>query len=95
MGTYTALVEVEDSDVQNVQGFASIWGEIRNDVEMQGGEMVDAYAVLGEYDFLLLFEADDPEQAMQISIGVERYGLDTQTMEVIPVDRMGELVDDI
>ena len=94
MGTYTALVDVRESDVQNAQDLATIWGEVRNDIEQQGGELLDAYAVLGEHDFLLLFEADGPEQAMQISIGVERYGLDTQTMEVIPVERMGELVDD-
>ena len=94
MGTYVALIEVREEQVQNAQDLATVWGEIREDVSDVGGELVDAYAVLGEHDFLVLFEADGVEQAMQISIGVERYGLDTQTMEVIPVERMGELVED-
>ena len=94
MGTYVALVEVRESDVQNAQDLATVWSEIRDDVSDVGGELIDAYAILGEHDFLVLFEADGAEQAMQISIGIERYGLDTQTMEAIPVDRMGELVDD-
>ena len=94
MGTYVALVEVREEQAQNAQDLATIWGEIREDVSDVGGELIDAYAVLGEHDFLVLFEADGPEQAMQVSIGVERYGLDTQTMEVIPVERMGELVED-
>ena len=94
MGTYVALVEVREEQVQNAQDLATVWGEIREDVSDVGGELIDAYAVLGAHDFLVLFEADGPEQAMQVSIGVERYGLDTQTMEVIPVERMGELVED-
>ena len=94
MGTYVALIEVREEQVQNAQDLATVWAEIREDMSDVGGELVDAYAVLGEHDFLVLFEADGPEQAMQISIGVERYGLDTQTMEVIPIERMGELVED-
>ncbi len=94
MGTYAALVEVREEQVQNAQELATVWGEIRQDVSDVGGELLDAYAVLGAHDFLVLFEAEGPEHAMQISIGVERYGLDMQTMEVIPVEQMGELVDD-
>ena len=94
MGTYVALVDVREEQIQNAQDLATVWSEIRDDVSDVGGELIDAYAVLGEHDFLVLFEADGPEHAMQISIGVERYGLDTQTMEVIPVERMGELVED-
>ena len=40
------------------------------------------------------FGVDGVERAMQPSVGVERYGLDTQTVDVIPVERMGEPVED-
>lgn len=89
-----ALVDVDETRVQNAQEFATIWGDVRNDLEEMDAELLDAYAILGERDFLALFEAEGREQAFQASVAVERYGLDTQTMELIPVDRLGELVDD-
>lgn len=94
MNTYMALVNVEGSQVQNAQELATVWGEVRTDITNVGGELIDAYAILGEHDFLVLFEANDEREAMQISIGIERYGLDTQTMEIIPVEEMGDIVED-
>lgn len=94
VSTYVALIDVNESQVQNAQDLVAIWGDIRTDVEDVGGELLDAYAVLGEHDFIALFEADDEKHAMQISIGVERYGLDTQTMEIVPVEELGDIVED-
>ncbi|MFC6836730.1 GYD domain-containing protein [Halomarina ordinaria] len=93
MGTYMALVDVRDT-VQNVQKLASVWGDVRNEIHDLDGELLDAYAVLGEHDYLVLFEAPNREQALKMSLVVERRGLDMQTMEIIPVERFGELVED-
>lgn len=93
MGTYTALIEVKESHVQNAQELAAVWGDIRSDLDAIG-ELKEAYAILGEHDFLVLFEAQDRGEALQMSLSMERYGLDTQTMELIPIDQFGELVED-
>lgn len=90
-----ALVDVNEPEIQNPQQLATIWGDIENDVANRGGELIDAYAILGERDFLVLFEAEGRNQAFQISIAIERYGLDTQTMELIPQEDLGQLVEDI
>jgi uncharacterized protein with GYD domain len=95
MPTYMALVDVVDAEVQNAQKLASIWGELRHDIADLDGELKDAYAVLGEHDFLLLFEAPDRDRALQTSLVIERRGLDMQTMEIIPVEHFGELVEDL
>ncbi|PSP99783.1 gyd domain protein [Halobacteriales archaeon QS_5_70_17] len=95
MRSYMALVDVVDAEVQNAQELASIWGGLRHEISDVGGEMRDAYAILGEHDYLLIFEAPDRDTALQISLVVERRGLDMQTMELIPVERFGELVEDI
>ncbi|MFC5970893.1 GYD domain-containing protein [Halomarina salina] len=95
MGTYMALVDVVESRVQNAQELASVWGDLRNDIADVGGEMKDAYAILGDHDFLILFEAPDHETALQISIVIERRGLDMQTHELLPVDEFGSLVQDV
>ena len=95
MRTYMALVDVVDAEVQNAQELATVWGDLRHDIEDVGGELHDAYAILGEHDFLVLFEAPERDQALQVSLLIERRGLDMQTMEIIPVDRFGELVSDM
>ena len=95
MGTYMALVDVTDETVQNVQDLATVWGDLTGDIEALGGELIDAYAILGEHDYIVIFEADGRDKAFQTSVSIERYGLDTQTMEIIPVDDLGELVQDI
>jgi uncharacterized protein with GYD domain len=95
MGTYMALVDVVEARVQNAQELASIWGDLRNDITEVGGEMQDAYAILGNHDYLILFEAPDHQTALQISIVVERRGLDMHTHELLPVEEFGALVQDV
>ena len=95
MPTYTVLADARESEFQNIQELAAIWGEIKAAIEELDGELIDAYAVLGDYDYQLTYEAPDEEAAMQIAFAIERYGLDTRTHQVIGVDRLGELVDDI
>lgn len=95
MVTYTILADVNEQEFQNPQELATVWGEIRNDVERLGGEMTEGYALLGGYDFQLTFEVEEEEDAIQIALAVERHGLDTTTMRAFSVDRLGELVDDI
>lgn len=95
MATYTILARVTDAEQQNVQDWATIWGEIKNEIQQRDGEIVSAYAVLGDYDFQFTYEAADEEAAIKIAIAVERYGLDTRTHQMIEADRFGELVDDI
>jgi uncharacterized protein with GYD domain len=90
-----ALVEVVDERIQNAQELASIWGDLRNEIADLDGEMNDAYAVLGDHDYLLLFDAPDHETALQISLVVERRGLDMHTHELLPVEEFGSLVQDI
>jgi len=95
MGTYMALVDVTDETVQNVQEVATIWSDLTGDIEQLGGELIDAYAILGKHDYLVIYEAEDRDGAFKTSVSIERYGLDTQTMEIIPVEDLGGLADDI
>jgi uncharacterized protein with GYD domain len=95
MTKYTILADVEEGNTQNLQEWVKTWGEIETDVQQLDGELLDAYAVLGDYDFQFTYEAADEETAMQIAVAIERYGLDTNTHQLIDVDRLGSLVEDI
>ncbi|RRJ33129.1 GYD domain-containing protein [Halocatena pleomorpha] len=95
MGVYMSLVTVNEARIQNVQSLATVWGDLRTEINDHGGHLLESYAILGEYDFLVLFEADDRNQAFRISLIIERRGLDMQTMEIVPTDEFGQLVEDI
>ncbi|PSP76637.1 gyd domain protein [Halobacteriales archaeon QS_3_64_16] len=96
MPTWVALVEVTDAEFQNLQELTSIWGDVRLEVEELNSEIeiIDTYALLGRYDFLLVFEAPDRDAVFELSLAVERQGLDMTTMEGVPIDHFAELVAD-
>ncbi|PSQ24988.1 gyd domain protein [Halobacteriales archaeon QS_8_65_32] len=83
MSTWISLVEVTDAEFQNLQELTSIWGDIRMEAEDATSdiEIVDTYALLSRYDFLLVFEAPDRDAVFELSLAVERQGLDMTTME--------------
>ncbi|MHB9286895.1 GYD domain-containing protein [Halobacteriales archaeon Cl-PHB] len=93
--TFVSLVDVVDETAQNAQEFASIWGDIDRELEEIGVHVTESYAILGAVDFLVIFEAEDPDQAFKASLILERHGFDTQTMEMTPTDRFAQLVDDV
>jgi uncharacterized protein with GYD domain len=96
MPTWVALIEVTDAEFQNLQELTSIWGDLRLEVEETNPdiEIVDTYALLGRYDFLLVFEAPDRDAVFELSLAVERQGLDMTTMEGVPIEHFAELVTD-
>lgn len=95
MPTYIVLADVHGGEFQNPQELASIWGEIERDIENAGGEPGESYVIAGQYDFLLTYDADDTETALQVALSIERQGLDTRTMPALPIERLGDIVDDV
>ncbi|EMA41779.1 GYD domain-containing protein [Halobiforma nitratireducens] len=95
MPTYVSLIDVTDREVQNTQDLASIWGEIRTEFEEHEADLVDSYAVLGKYDFLIIFEAGDHESAFKSALTLRRHGLEGETMEIVDTDDFAHLVDEI
>lgn len=95
MPTYISKVDVNEGEFQNPQEAVAVWGDIRDDVEGLGGEISETYTVLGDYDFHIIFEVDNAATAFQVTQAIERHGLDTRTMRALPLERTGELVDDI
>jgi uncharacterized protein with GYD domain len=95
MSTYTLLADINDQQFQSPQEIGSIWGEIRDDIQRLGGNVVDSYILLGDYDFQIIFNAEDEDAVFQIAMAVQRHGLDTKTMRSVPIDRLGELADDM
>ncbi len=95
MATYVSLVQTAERDVQNAQELASIWGEIRTEIADHEAELLASYAVLGEWDFLVVFDAPDREGAFKAALTLRRHDLSAQTMPVTDTDAFAHLVDEI
>jgi uncharacterized protein with GYD domain len=54
------------------------------------------YAILGEYDFIDIYEAPDPETAAKVSIISQAHGaMHSKSLLAIPYKRFLELTDEI
>jgi len=93
MPKYASLVDVR-TDFQNAQELTSVWGDIRMDLEDQNAELEHTYAILGEYDFLVVMQAPDRDAAYQAGVALERHGLSAQTMEIMPTEELAQVVND-
>ena len=56
-------------------------------------EITDTYALLGRYDFLLVFEAPNRDSVFELSLAAERQGVDMTTMGGVPIEHFAELVE--
>jgi uncharacterized protein with GYD domain len=92
--TFVSLVTLDEPNVQNVQDLATVWGTIRGELRELDVEVEDSDAVLGEIDFLVLYEAPDVDAAFQADTVVERHGFTVQTMEATATERFADLVAD-
>lgn len=92
--TFVSLVEVSEPNVQNIQELASVWGQIKQELDEIGAEVLESFAVLGEVDFIVVFEAEDMDTAFKSDVVLERHGLSVQTMEVTPTEHFAKLVED-
>lgn len=92
---FVALIDIDESNVQNVQEMASMWGDVRREFEEVGASIEESYALLGEYDFLVTFEAPEMGTAFEADVVLERHGLSVQTMEMIDTAKFSELVRDV
>jgi uncharacterized protein with GYD domain len=92
---YAVLAQLQEADLQNPHDMASMWGTITNQCGEVGVEILDSYAVLGEFDFLVLADAPSRGQVLKAALIMERHGLDVQTMEIVSTDSFAKLVDDM
>lgn len=95
MSTYLCQVDINEDEYQNPQELVAIWETIRAEIEQLGGAISATCAVLGAYDVHLIVDVSDGETAFQVTQAIGCHGFDTTTMRALPLDRIGELVDDI
>jgi len=63
-------------------------------IEKMNGQVVSMYAMLGEYDVVLVVNLPGTSEAMEVSVGLSRAtGLRFKTGPVIPIERFDEIIE--
>jgi len=62
-------------------------------IESLGGKVISMYALLGQFDIVLVVEFPDMESAMKISIELSKLtGIAFTTMPAIPVEKFDKIM---
>ena len=93
MPTYVMLTNLTSDGVKTLKSNPNRVQEVNKEVEALGAKVVDQWAVLGQYDFVTIVEAPDPETMAKVSVELGSRG--TMTSQTLPAIAADELVKSI
>jgi uncharacterized protein with GYD domain len=65
-------------------------------IEKLGGKLMGAYALLGEYDVLLIIELPGKEEAMKTSVALSKMlGIGFSTAPAVTIEAFDALIDEL
>jgi uncharacterized protein with GYD domain len=91
---YAVLAQLREADAQNPQELASMWGDISAECREIDVEIEESYAALGRWDFLVVVDAPSRDRVLKTALIMERHGLDTETMAIVPTENFADIVTD-
>jgi uncharacterized protein with GYD domain len=91
MSLYFLLGTLSDTGQKMLHGNPDLLVDAVRDVHIDGAEILGQYGVLGQYDFVVMAEADNNEAVARLSLelGV-RVGLHIETLPAIPIVALAE-----
>jgi uncharacterized protein with GYD domain len=74
MQTYVVLARLTDQGIDHIKNAPERIDKSAKEIKAMGGNMVGFYAVMGEYDYVAVFEAQNDEDIMTFLIKVGMGG---------------------
>lgn len=96
MTTYILLSKISLRHPGEIRALAEMDREFEKRLREECPEVrrIASYALLGEYDFLHIFEAPDAKAAAKVALLVNIFGrCTTQTLTAIPFEEFREMVE--
>ena len=82
--TRTSVSEINSSRTKETVGV----------IEKANGQVVSMYAMLGNYDVVLIVNLPGNREAMEVSVGLSKVtGIQFTTGPIIPIDRFDEMIE--
>lgn len=87
MGIYVVLSKLTDEGRKTLKSKPGRLKEVNEEMARMGAKVKDQYALLGEYDFLNVIEAEDSLTMAKVLVEIGARGtLETMTLSAMPVD---------
>jgi uncharacterized protein with GYD domain len=87
MGVYIIMSTLTEEGRRTIKKSPERILEVNRELETMGVKVREQYALLGQYDFLSIVEALDPEQIMKMSVELGSRGtVKMMSMAAIPIE---------
>lgn len=94
MATYVHLVKGTPEGFKNIKGLGGRWANLKKNIEAAGGKVLGAYALMGEYDYLIIAEMPSNDAALSVILKAASKGTASyQTLPAVAIDKFVKLVD--
>ncbi len=93
MAIFVALGKLTDQGLKNLESMGIRHKKAVKNAEKRGVKILGSYALLGQYDFLVLLEAPDAKTAAYVLTKEAEHGnVRYQTMPALPMEEFAESV---
>jgi uncharacterized protein with GYD domain len=93
MQTYIVLAKLTEKGIQNIKNAPNRIEQSAKDIKAMGGNMVAFYSVMGEYDYVAVFEAKSDEDIMRFLMELGKGGsVRTTTLRAFDRKEMATIV---
>lgn len=87
MAVYVVLSRLTDEGRKTIKVKPERVKEVNEEISKMGAKVLHQFALLGEYDFLNILEAEDNATISKIMVDLGSRGtLETNTLSAIPID---------
>ncbi len=95
MPVFVGLGKLTEQGLKNLEEMGARHKRAVERAQERGAKVLASYALLGQYDFLVILEAPDAKTAVYVLTKEAKGGnVRYQTMEALPMDEFAKLVQD-
>jgi uncharacterized protein with GYD domain len=89
MPTFVMLTNLTPEGVQTLKNNPNRVQEVNKEVEQLGVTVKEQWATLGQYDFITIIDAPDPQTMAKVSVELGSRGtMKSQTLAAMPVEEL-------
>jgi len=93
MPIFIGLGTMTDDGIRNLEAMSLRHKRAVEKAEQRGAKVLSSYALMGQYDYLVILDAPDAKTASYVLTKEAQGGnVRYQTLTAIPMDEFGELV---
>ncbi|MBA7645075.1 Glutamine synthetase and cystathionine beta-lyase binding protein [subsurface metagenome] len=93
MPIFAALGTLTEQGLRNLEALGARHERAVKHAEERGAKILASYALLGQYDFLVILEAPDAQTVVSVLTSEAEHGnVRYQTMQALPMPEFAELL---